>query len=407
VKNGSLKSRKPEILWESVPSGRGPEYIRVSVLSRKAEVLELTGFWNRAEAIYRDIYEIIARLNWPAHLRIHLRQYALLLHRLNKLHIAWEVFSRLEMIAKEDGDPKTLADTLSGYGIIQWRKGELADAEKNYLKAREILQKIEDEEGLSAIYNNLGVLYENMGRYAEALEVYQRKREIEERREDLPGLSRLHNNLGIVYLHMEDLDNAERNFQKRLDLARRMGDIYGQATVLTNLGVLARMRERYREALDRYQAARSLYLQLGELRTVEVTISLNMGNIYLDLGDWERAESYFQASMKAAEKYRDRKTQGIGLYNLGKIEYQRGHIPEAVDLCSRASEILETISQPYYFMEALHYRAQLLFGLSRWNEVVPLLEKAIGLAEKLGKDQIKAELEKMLPEARRMSDADG
>lgn len=388
--------RKRVLLWEIIPGAAGSDYIPGAVLLRKAEVLEMIGDWPGAEASYVFLYEKAQALGWPERLRPILKRYGLLQQRLNRLSQAWENFQQLYDLAESSGDRLSKIDALTGFGVVLWKQGRLAEAEASYRQAASLLQMTADEERLSALENNLGVLLENMGRYQEALECYRKKMAREERRKNLAGLSRLYNNLGICYLHQEDLDNASRCLHKRMELALRMGDIYGQANALVNLAVLDRMRSRYLPALEKYERARELYSRLGEKRISEVTLNLNMGNIHLDLKEYSTAQEYFYRCLAAAEKYEDRKTQGIVYYNLGQIEYQKGDSQKALEYCRQSIEILEQTLQPYYLLETLMLRAEVLCQLKQWPEARAVLTRSLELACRLNKKETESRIRELI-----------
>jgi DNA-binding NtrC family response regulator/tetratricopeptide (TPR) repeat protein len=98
-------------------------------------------------------------------------------------------------------------------------------------------------------------------------------------------------NLAIAHLLRNDLGAAEQHCLRAIDLATLASDTRDRAIATENLAVLAHLRREYDRALEHYLTAVKLLKRLGN-RSMLVRLALNLGELYLSLGDRERARSF-------------------------------------------------------------------------------------------------------------------
>jgi non-specific serine/threonine protein kinase len=93
-------------------------------------------------------------------------------------------------------------------------------------------------------------------------------------------------------------DAARTFLEESLAMAREAGDAFRIAHVLNAFGDLARCEQDYAEAQTCYEQSAALLHDLGALRD-RASVLQNLGSTCLQLGDVERAYSYFRESMTA------------------------------------------------------------------------------------------------------------
>ena len=120
---------------------------------------------------------------------------------------------------------------------------------------------------------------------------------------DLGTLSGALNNLGAVYLRRGEFDRHVRCVERALALAERQGDPFGTAYFLGIVGCSDFYRGDWRSARERLQRAEAM----GRAHPSWVTPYplLELGELYLGMGDWERASRYLEESSGLAEGYGD------------------------------------------------------------------------------------------------------
>ncbi|HJL02440.1 MAG TPA: sigma 54-interacting transcriptional regulator [Polyangiaceae bacterium LLY-WYZ-15_(1-7)] len=97
-------------------------------------------------------------------------------------------------------------------------------------------------------------------------------------------------NLGVARMRQQRLGDAKRCFADAAEVATTVGDLRDLAIATENLAVLAHLRRDYREALAHYHQAVAQLKRLGN-RAMLTRVGLNLGWLYLALGDTDRARS--------------------------------------------------------------------------------------------------------------------
>ena len=189
---------------------------------------------------------------------------------------------------------------------------------------------------------------------------------------------RLRNILGIILLDRGDFHRAERLFTDNLDLARAMGrqpeelkalgqlgltamkrDDYGRAEAwyreartmaeamgehrllgicLQHLGVLEERRRSYARALELYQRSVAVLKKTGH-RSYLCWVALDLGKLYLKLGDLSRADTMMELSARLNDADPPLARQINVLLLQGKIAQQRCRYREAARSISSALEL--------------------------------------------------------------------
>ncbi len=205
-------------------------------------------------------------------------------------------------------------------------------------------------------------------------------------------------NLGLVHMRAGRPVEAEENLCLGIDLAKESHDVSHLAFGLLNLGVLAHQKGQLGRAIECYQQCRSLFLRLGN-RTQLARVLYNLGNLYLLLGDSERARTHNTEALRLAKDLGVEKLtalatmlEGMTRAEEGDFEGAEAHLRDSmlllrrlgkdrpleamVELASlqlrrdapeRALEILEELGAglDHDRNQRLHLRGRLLAGRTR------------------------------------------
>ena len=182
------------------------------------------------------------------------------------------------------------------------------------------------------------------------------------------------------------LDWAERGLRvaEELQLPHTRGVLYNNlAKIYGNLG----QRDR---ALTFYQQALLILEEVGTRAEVAMALS-NLGTAYASVGKSERALNYYQRALPILEEVGDRHTQGIILNNMGKLYSDTGQREQALQYYHRALPILEelenyTVESTARFNLALLHRAQ-----GRLEQAVAELRRAVVLEGQAGHPDLESD----------------
>lgn len=185
-------------------------------------------------------------------------------------------------IALDDSDPQTSL----WLGEAYRRKGEAVQAEENFANAARLAKRSKDQQTEQDARLNLSALLSQMGRHEEAIE--QCEVLVEDPTFSAPWQPLT--NCGWARMQLGRLDEARADFVEALDYFPRFGP------ALLNLGILEAKEGHQLEAIQRFEKA--LAGNLGRGASAEAHYRL--GEIFVALGDRQRAVSHFDAAAESA-----------------------------------------------------------------------------------------------------------
>jgi len=192
-------------------------------------------------------------------------------------------------------------------------------------------------------YCNLGNAYTKFGAYEAAAAEYERVVSI---KADYPGGLM---NLGNVLRRM-------RRFDEALATLRRAEELFpGNAGVVNNVGNVQYQRSEWlRESGRAPEAARSLREAIASYEraaTMEPDLPqsyANLGNCYLDLGEYAKAREMFQKALGLFPEFAE------VFYNLGRLCLREGKLQEAGTCFRRAAELSPNIAGVFEQVALVH-----------------------------------------------------
>jgi len=219
---------------------------------------------------------------------------------------------------KERNTIRTLAASLHELGQIQRERGE-AECVKHYKESLELAERIGDQAGAAACAFNLGRAYQGDG---------------------VPAL--------------RDLDQAETWYHRSLELHAE-GDRFGRAKCLGQLGLVAFVRFQEARAAKRpegeilhwiVEAAR-LYHEALDLTPENAiadraVVEGQLGSIYGDVGDLDRALTHHRESIRLEETQGNLFGAAMTRFNVALALANAGRFADALDYARAALRNFET-----------------------------------------------------------------
>ncbi len=132
-------------------------------------------------------------------------------------------------------------------------------------------------------------------------------------------------NLGVARMREQRLDEARECFARAIEVAAAVNDSRDLAIATENLAVLAHLRRNYKEALDSYHEAVTLLKRLGN-RAMLARVGINLGELYLSLGDARRAGALCDFAQHIGGQDLPPVRAGECLLLRGRVEARRGEI---------------------------------------------------------------------------------
>ncbi len=261
------------------------------------------------------------------------------------LNILQMNFSSRAITTKERG--AMIGQLYECIGTAHRNLDEYDRAKKYFENALASYMQAEESKGIASARRNLGATYEALGKIEEALESYNTSLDILERLNDESGIAETCNRMGILYNdELGDALKARSYFERSRAIYEMAKDTYRLAGVLANIG------ETYRHGADTAWSivkemnmkALKIYDKYGDKQGAGVTY-VNLGDVYCQQGEYDRAVDYLTRAMKIAEKIGDNELQAEAYRGLGLSLFMQDR-PRALEYIKRSVEIFEKIGMP-------------------------------------------------------------
>jgi tetratricopeptide (TPR) repeat protein len=283
-----------------------------------------------------------------------------------------------ELQRQNDNDPKLLAGIHNTLGGIAWHEGRHEVAFGHTRQSAELFREAHDASGAANAFANLGVLEYARGDWAQATRDFLESERIRTENGIVEGRATVVFNLGVIDMVAGDYDAARRRFNDGLNLARQTGETYECGRIAMTLAHLSVLEQRFEEAHrllqdvassesmsddDRLQAswlnalvecnrgapeqaiaiaslARDTAKRWG-LTEAELDSCRALGTSYRRAGRYAEAEQVLLEAVQLADKLGDSYRRAMVLLELGTVRTEAQKDPNAcLDEASAAFEQL-------------------------------------------------------------------
>ena len=208
--------------------------------------------------------------------------------------------SILNLINHETEDSNQIK--LYGELAYLYRTIQPLEAIKYGQKALHISKKIGDNEAISKTYRGLFYSYYYQGASADSLLVYIKLLEEHTKtkhRKEKKRWSSVYWLYAIYYRNINQADKEIEAYIKALEITQKYeNDIDKEAKLMNNIGSVLQSQERFKEALEYYQAA----LKIVQSDISKANMFYNCGSIYDHEGQYDTAKVFFEKAHKYYEK---------------------------------------------------------------------------------------------------------
>lgn len=225
-------------------------------------------------------------------------------------------------------------------GNAQRTAGELGDALITIEAALEGAERIPGQPGralLALAFHRSAIVYATMGNLSAALERLRAALSHYRETGDETGGSRVENTLGIVYSRSGDFDQALSHFQRSLQVVEASGDQPRMSSILTNISISTRMAGRLEEAIEAARRSLGLASDLTNL----ASCTTNLATALAAAGRQEEAEAAFIEGAPLHEAHGDPALMANHLCNHAELLFKAGRMDETLPLLQRALALAE------------------------------------------------------------------
>jgi len=218
-------------------------------------------------------------------------------------------------IRKQLKDTLGIASLYNKMGLCYQNTFQLDSAIVYNTKALEIYEQKNNLKYASALKGNIANIYRGLKQYDRALKTHLEIAETAIQIEDYPLLTRSYNNIANAYLHMQDTLNSVKYFKQGIDVAKannlknELGALYNNyGSYLSSTGQIA-------EAIDNTLKSLLIRREIKDNQGI-ASSSLNLGDLYLKIGEYKIAKNYLDEGIILAEQFKANELRVSGYNNL-------------------------------------------------------------------------------------------
>lgn len=234
--------------------------------------------------------------------------------------------------------------------------------------------------------NIRGIIAKNKSQFSNALEYYQNALRIFKRLDDLHRYALVLGNIGVVYKSLSDFQQALHFYQESLDIYKKIENTTSVAIVLGNIGILYRNLEKYEIALEYLLKALHYHQENNDMFAIEREYG-NIGNVYKDLGQYDIAKQYHLMALVLSEKIGRPSGLMVHYAGLADIEIELGNYNQALELLEKAIRIAQDLGKQRDEAAWLHIKGHILSRLDfvhhNVQEAIPILIYALSISNSL------------------------
>ena len=255
---------------------------------------------------------------------------------------ALEIFTKNFKQAIELDNKVGLAKSLTGIGLIHWRKGELDKALENYNKSYDVYDELGDKKGMGVLLNNIAIIYNRQGDREHGLEYYNRSLTIAEVLDDKIQMGKVLNNIGNVHTYNGDYELALDYQFRSLKLREEAGNNRGIGFGLGNIGRIYYLKGDYEQALDYQNRSLKVREKLGDKSGIALSL-YNIGTIHKQIYEFEKALDIFSRCLNIATEIGEKGKLAYSQLFIGDIHRIKGENEKSIEFLGRSIKLIEEL----------------------------------------------------------------
>lgn len=184
------------------------------------------------------------------------------------------------------------------------------------------------KKGQARIAHLLGSQYMTMAMFPQAEQLFSEAIRLLESLDEPRWLADAYSALGTVAGRSNDFQQATDRLLKARKIYEQVRDERGMSSIFLKLGNVYAMLGHNDQAIDYYNRALPLAEKLDSINTI--TLYSNIGGLYKDDKDYQKAISSFTKALENAQQYGLERLTVLPLINLGQTYLEMGNVPPAL-----------------------------------------------------------------------------
>ncbi|MBI1277539.1 MAG: AAA family ATPase [Anaerolineaceae bacterium] len=289
-----------------------------------------------------------------------------------------------QVIELAQGDSLQLGKALNELGNVLALKGEHHEASLSLEQAKGIFEQLDDKPLLGRSLEYLTFVYLRQAQYPQAIAAAEHQQQLAIELNDIRGSVEANLNIAWAESEQGNIEAAETHMIDASENAQRAGYKRGIIHSLGDLAAHYVAKGDYHKAMDNLRTALELALEIGHLHS-SAAIIINMGMIYNDRGDFDRALICDTKSLGYYLELGDLPNVANALGVITIIEIEILNYEMAARLLDKSIKLCRSLNIPYILCEQLYYQAKLiLMQNGNLDEARQLNDEALQIATDLG-----------------------
>lgn len=274
------------------------------------------------------------------------------------------------------------------------------------LQALELAESIRYSKGIADAHNELGTIYQVLGDYNYALSQFLIAMDMALENDEKERAALIKNNIGKIYLDQGNYKEAINYFKKTADISDEAENNDVLALAYSKLGLTYFNTGEYELALDHYEMVMQLTGTLADHERTRMETAAKIGNTYIELGEFEKAESYLMQAVQYFDQKEYTQIQSENYLSLAKLYRKWGVNEKALEYTQQGLQLAESIDELPYMRDAYqmlseifeiegHDQETILNALTNYKHFYAMHDSLLNVqrTERIKQRQIRSNLE--------------
>ena len=361
---------------------------RFKALILQGSILEITGYWERAEKIYLQAYSSLNE-DYSGEL------IPILFNNIGRTQLFKGDYSAAMIsqkkalaYAQKNNFPSLIAPTLAFLGNVFFRMGKYDEANYHFTESLKLATPKDKNYPTTQVYAKIALTQMNLGENDLALDTLNKQLMHCIEDNDKLGLATIYIYKGLVHLDKDEIESAKINFNEGVELANQTGNKHLQAIALGNVGLIYEKEGDFDRAMAHYEKDLDLCKELEDKQGTSIVLCL-IGQLLNLKGEFMEAINHLQKALTISEMLGFQKGMAKALNTLGDVYYFKNEYERSIHFYERAITLTRRINNKLVLGYSLFELAIVLLVDGQYNKVKALLSEATTIGNELSNDAFK------------------